>query len=232
MKRRASRDIIRSHPLLSPGDHQTHVAAKVVQIPVRGSGNAQLGAAVPADKVHGGAADFHTVAAAAAAAGDTLFPGGNVLELREHLIHDDVVHKGLWALFSLLALLLFRQNGQLPQVLLHDALRADEAAELLGLGAGQGRCPLHHTIRRADGLVGLAADAAGHIEVIFLAVKGHLQRGFTALTLHLRVGRLQSKHRAGPHDGLSAGGTQISKCTHFLAHEYTSSTFLDFVIKF
>ena len=59
------------------------MAAEIVQIPVGGGAEPQAGAAVPACQLHRVPADLHAVIVAAATAGDTVGPGGDVLELRE-----------------------------------------------------------------------------------------------------------------------------------------------------
>ena len=199
------------------GDHQLHVAAEIVQVPVRGGRDPKLGPAVPADEIHGAAADLHTVPSAAAGAGDSIRPGGDILQLRQDLVHDDVVHKCLFAVLLLLVLLL-RQHRQVPQVFLHRPLRADKAAELPRLGAAQGGGTPEHPLRRAVGLMGLPADAAGDVDVVLCPVELHLQGRLAAGALHLGVGCLQRKDRSGPHDGFAALGAEVSKCPHLFFH--------------
>ena len=203
---------------LLPGDDQFQVAAQIVQIPVCGSGNAKLCTAVPADQIHRGTADLHSVAVAAAAAGNAVLAGGDVLELREDFVHDDVIDKSLLATLTFLLLFLFRQDGQLPQVLLHHALRPDEAAKLLGLCTAQGGSTLQNPLRSADGGMGLTADAAGNGDVVFFAVKADVQRGLAAGAFDLCIGGFQRKNGPGAHHGLPAGGTEVAEGPHFLAH--------------
>ena len=90
-KKRARSEIIQFYTFLfenrrrrslPAGNDQLHVAAEIVQIPVGGGAEPQAGAAVPACQLHRVPADLHAVIVAAAAAGDTVGPGGDVLELR------------------------------------------------------------------------------------------------------------------------------------------------------
>ena len=67
------------------------MAAEVIQVPVRGGAEPQPGAAGSAHQFHRVPADLHTVIMAAAAAGDAVGPGGDVLKLREKFVHNDIV---------------------------------------------------------------------------------------------------------------------------------------------
>ena len=87
-----------------PLDRQRVVAAELVQILISGGGEAQLSPALLAHQVHRPGPHVHAVAPAAAGAGDAA-PPGNLLELREHLVHDQAVGKGLRLILFLLHLL-------------------------------------------------------------------------------------------------------------------------------
>ena len=141
-----------------PRNGQGHLAAQAVQILVGGGGQTQLAAAVLAAQVHGVPVDLDAIAGAAAAAADAA-PGGDVLQLRQHLIHNNVVGEGL----RVLRLLLGGPDGQLLHLGGHLVLLAHIAADLPGLGAGQADAPApQHCVGAALGLVRFAAQAAGH----------------------------------------------------------------------
>ena len=121
-----------------------------------------------------------------------------------------------------LLLLLLRQDGQLPELLFHRPLGADEAAKLLCLGAGQRHSPLQHLFPGTDRCVRSAAEPAGHGQLIPLPIENRRQSGAAAVALHLRAGGLQGEYGTGFHDGLSAFGAEIAKGPHLLAHGRTS----------
>lgn len=160
----------------------------------------------------------HSIAVAAAAAGNAVLAGSDVLELREDFVHDDIIDESFLIALAFLLLFLFRQDGQLPQVLFHRALRPDEAAKLLGLCTAQGGGTLQNPLRSADGGMGLTADAAGNGDVVFFAVKADVQRRLAAGAFDLCVGGFQRKNRPGAHHGLPTGGTEVAEGPHFLAH--------------
>ena len=66
--------------------------------------------------------------------------------------------------------------------------------------------------------MGFFTNAAGDINLIFLAVKFHGQAALTAVALYFCVGGGQSEHGTGPHHGLAALGTEIAKSPHFFVH--------------
>ena len=155
--------------------------------------------------------DLDAIAGAAAAAADAA-PGRNVLQLRQHLVHDDVVGEGL----RVLGLLLGRPDGQLLHLGGHLLLLADIAADLPGFGAGQTDAPaMEHRLGAALGLVGLAAQAAGHPHAEFGAVGLDEHVGLAAGALNVGGGRRQGKGAAPGHNGLAALGTDIAEAPGF-----------------
>ncbi len=155
---------------------------------------------------------------AAAAAGDTVGPGGDVLEFREEFVHDHIVGEGLRLAAVLLRLFLGDGNAGLPEVMFHRALVADEAAELLAVRAAEGGGGVEHPLRRTDSLVGLAANAAGHQNVIVLAVIVRPQDAAAAGTFDLGVRRFQRKYGAGTHYLRTAFRADIAQSSHIVSH--------------
>ena len=143
-----------------------------------------------------------------------MLPGSDFLQFREDFVHDNIVQEGLRAVLCL-AFFLFCQDGQFPEVFLHHALRANEAAELLRLGAAQGGSALQDAPRRADGGMGLPAEAAGDAETVLFTVEIHQQGGFAAGALNGAVGGLQGKNGPGGHNRPAALGAEISEGPHF-----------------
>ena len=100
----------------------------------------------------------------------------------------------------------------------HRALIADEAAELLAVRAAEGGGGVEHPLRRTDSLVGLAANAAGHQNVVFFAVKADVQRGLAAGAFDLGVRRFQRKYGAGTHYLRTAFRADIAQSSHIISH--------------
>lgn len=194
-----------------PRNGQGHLAAQAVQILVGGGGQTQLAAAVLAAQVHGVPVDLDAVAGAAAAAADAA-PGGDVLQLRQHLIHNNVVGEGL----RVLRLLLGGPDGQLLHLGGHLVLLAHIAADLPGLGAGQADAPApQHCVGAALGLVRFAAQAAGHPQAEAGAVGLDEHVGLAAGALDMGGGRRQGKGAAPGHDRPSAFGADIAEAPGF-----------------
>ena len=194
-----------------PRNGQGHLAAQAVQILVGGGGQTQLAAAVLAAQVHGVPVDLDAIAGAAAAAADAA-PGGNVLQLRQHLIHNNVVGEGL----RVLRLLLGGPDGQLLHLGGHLVLLAHIAADLPGFGAGQADAPAsQHCVGAALGLVRFAAQAAGHPQAEAGAVGLDEHVGLAAGALDMGGGRRQGKGAAPGHDRPSAFGADIAEAPGF-----------------
>ena len=149
---------------------------------------------------------------AAAGAGDAV-PGGDVLQLRQHLVHDDVVGEGLLTA----GLLLLHPQGQLLHGAAHLLLPADVAAYLLLFGAGQADAPpVQHRVGAALRLMVSAAHAAGYPEPELHTVRLRLQRLLPAFALHAGRSGGQGEHTALVQHRLAAVGADIAKAAHLL----------------
>ena len=100
----------------------------------------------------------------------------------------------------------------------HRALVTDEAAELLAVRAAEGGGGVEHPLRRTDSLVGLATNAAGHQNVIVLAVIVRPQDAAAAGTFDLGVRGFQRKYRAGTHYLRTAFRADIAQSSHIVSH--------------
>ena len=150
-------------------------------------------------------------------AGDAMRSRCDLPELGEHLVHDHVVQEHVLPL-ALLALL-GGGKGKLFHLALHGVILANEAAQGLGLRAGQAdslsaQQLLAVTLRR----VFLAAQAAGHAETETPAVAVHAQAGLAALTADHRTGGRECKGGAAGNDALVADGAKVPKGAHFFLH--------------
>ena len=131
-------------------------------------------------------------------------PGGDVLQLRQHLVHDDVVGEGLLTA----GLFLLHPQSQLLHGAAHLLLLADIAAQLLLFRAGKADAPpVQHRVGAALRLMMAAAHAAGHPEPELHTVRLRLQCLMSAFTLHPRRGGGQGEHAALVQHRLAAGRT-------------------------
>ena len=171
--------------------------------------------------VDGGGTHLHTVALAAAGAGDAARARGDLLQFAEHLIHDDRVGESLGRVA--LRGLLFRRDLQLCERTLDGVLLPNEAAKLGGLGAGEADAlAVEEPLRAALRQMLAAAHAAGHADAEFFAVEVDLQLALAAFTLHDRARGGKGEAAALLHNGLSAPRAQVADGAHFFFHIVSS----------
>ena len=84
--------------------------------------------------------------------------------------------------------------------------------------AAEGGGGVEHPLRRTDSLVGLAANAAGHQNVIVLAVIVRPQDAAAAGAFDLGVRRFQRKYGAGTHYLRTAFRADIAQSSHIISH--------------
>ena len=135
-------------------------------------------------------------------------PGGNVLQLREHLVHDNIVREGLGGL----AAVFFRPQLQLLHGFFHLLLPAYVAAQLLCFGAGQPHAAaVQHGLAAHLGLVRFAAQAAGHPQAKAQPVGLRPQLGFFTFAFYPHGGGRQRKACPLRQHGLFAVGAQVAE---------------------